>query len=159
MSKETKVELSVADPAKVKDLKAEKSAREMVDYLRETGTGATRLKLLEDRVKPGMTAKELFGFMVTGGIPLGTLEKAGKWLYGPHYAPESGLASHPTEEVEKLRVENESLKRQLELALQGKVSLEAQLQIARKTVGDLSAEVTALKKGRTADELALIGIT
>jgi hypothetical protein len=92
-----------------------KSAADLLSYLKETGTGESRTRPFDAWLKAhqGATGKELYDHLAAVKCPVGTLRKAGKWLYGDEFEPEQIVKQAPEEEILRLRAENENLRRQL----------------------------------------------
>lgn len=85
------------------------TAKELIEALRETGSGAARLELAEQHlaVQPAMTAHELLGAMSLVGIdgrtgwPEGTRDKAKRLLAG---TPLSELMGVPPPNAEEAKM-------------------------------------------------------
>ena len=86
----------------------EKTGKDLLAYLEETGTGPGRLELLKAYLKqqPKATAAEALGYLTHAGCQPGTITKAGKWVTGREdftYRDPSLPDLTPDEELKQLR--------------------------------------------------------
>lgn len=152
-----------AKPKQPDEQPAEKTGRNVLAYLRETGTGTERCQKVEEHLAryPKATAAELVAYMESSGFHQGTVEKAGRFVYGPAYAyaaPGQGRVTHD-QELANLRAQNAQLRQTLkdmEAKNHGLVKTIAQL----RQKPDLRADVDdeqRLPDERPAGKRALAG--
>jgi len=91
-------------------------------------------------------------------ITIGTLRKAGKFVFGDGFEPEHGEPYVPAEELTKLRSEIERLKRTNEQLNRDKVSYLKQRDLAQERCNELSRKVQILSAGRPRQELIDMGV-
>lgn len=133
---------------------AKTTAKDVVDYLRDTGTGGSKLRTIEGYAKgnESLSGDELYRWMEREGskhgIFLGTLRKAGKFLYGDAFEPEQSVLRAPEEEIIRLRLENESIKDQLAAACAAKAGMEKQVQYLREHLADKDRQLQWQKLGQ-----------
>lgn len=145
----------MADPAAA-------PARELMVHLLETGTPNKLLKGVEDkflRATPKATAEDLYRHLEAEGVATpGTLRKAGKWIWGPTFEPESVVAQAPEEEITRLRRENEVLSNSNRTLSAEKLGLTNANTHLQQRVNDLQSQVAYLSQGRSPAELSVAGI-
>lgn len=154
------------EPETPKEVKAPKLAKALLAHLSDPAPGATspqRLAVIQDYVnkQPNpdlVTAEHVYGHLKTLAFPRGTLRKVGRWIWGDHFEPDEGLTAHPAEELARLRSEIAQLRKILDEQSSRLLGLEAQVTIKDKLIGELTGQNTVLRQGRTAQELALLGI-
>ena len=144
-----------AMPTVQKDGK-DRTGSELIEYLKESGTNPE--KLVDAAVylvkNPSINAVEFFRYIETaeeyGDMPIavGTITKAGKWIWGATWAPEMGMAHAPAEEVKRSRelvaaAQSDLAKKNAEV-----VGLNQQLAFLQDRVKELSRENEFLKAGR-----------
>lgn len=145
----------------------ESTASELFTFLVQSGTNPDKLKdakawlatrdnkeTCENFLRYLESAEDL------GHMPIahGTLRKAGKWVFGDGWEPESSVLQAPADEIVKLRENIARLERQI-TALNGDLaSTKHQNNHLQSRVKELGSQVDYLKAGRTADDLAAIGI-
>jgi hypothetical protein len=133
---------------------------DLIEYLKASGTNPDKLHdaavwLVQN---PDVTAENFFRYLETaeelGHMPIsvGTITKAGKWLWGPTWAPEMGMAHAPAEEVKRSRelvaaAQSDLAKKNAEV-----VGLNQQLTYLQDKVKELSRENEFLKAGRQSND-------
>ena len=134
---------------KAKPEAAEKTCQELLAYLKESGTGAQRCQKVETYLAryPRATAAEVVEHMASDGVQPGTVEKAGKWLYGSAYSyrgPEHGAVTLD-KELANERAQNAALRLTIK-ALESKNHslLKANTQLRQQP--DLRSEATDEQK-------------
>jgi len=96
---------------------SERTANELLVHLQDTHTGASRCKMVKDFLaeNPGTTAAEVVEWMITSGIPQGTVEKAGRFVHGDGWKLNTpGVTAQS--EMASLQRENSELRDQLRQA-------------------------------------------
>lgn len=110
---------------------------ELLGHLRSTGTPEGKLSKLSLYVgaNPNADKDELYKFLEDEHTNLGTLTKAGKYLFGDHFEPQQLKGHVPEEDLNRLRLENANLKEQLATATRNlatqKRRLEAEIEDLR----------------------------
>lgn len=103
-SAEAEVKAKAAKKAKP-EAKDERTAADMLDYLRESGSPWANTDEARNFVHDHAEARprDLYDFMVQAGVTLGTVRKAGKWAFGDDFEPETDQGPSQKEEVKALR--------------------------------------------------------
>ena len=85
------------------------TGRQLRDYLKETGTGGSRIAILDEWLlkRPDVSGKQLLeqmnAYPMFTGINNGTGMKAGRAIYGTAYTPTLAAASSAIDELESSR--------------------------------------------------------
>jgi hypothetical protein len=126
----------------------DKLASDLIDHLRETFTPAEVLQQFEPFLRENHNAKAepLYRLMVAaemeGRLNIGTLRKAGKWIWGVTFEPApSGETLTPSGELERLRQENAQLHARVATLTAEKLSLSNQSRCDRERAEKAEAEV------------------
>ncbi len=142
---------------------------DLIKHMKDTGTPWERLRLLEPwvRANPGkphepVTGENLYRHMEamteSGELTIGTLRKAGKFVFGPDFDPERVVAQAPTEEMQRLRSEADTYRNECECLRSEKIGLNLQNQFLREALDKAVSQISYLKTGRSKEELASIGL-
>lgn len=142
------------------------TAIELLDALVASGTPPKNLLFARgafmDRDREA-TAEECFRLLEAAEdhghepVNVGTIRKAGKWLWGSGWEPESAVLLAPADEIRRLRGEVANLDGQIAAANTTIGGLRHQIAYQGDKIKDLSSKVDWLRAGRPADELAAIG--
>lgn len=137
-----------------------KTADQLVKYLTESGTSPSRLATVAGWVKdnPGATADHLYRHMEQTVLFHGTLRKAGKWIFGAEFEPESVVKQAPAEELLRLRGENDQLQAKVKELQAANLGLMSANRYLKDQVDDLSKKIAYLSIGKTKTELETVGI-
>lgn len=136
----------------------------LIDYLVETGCP---LKPLTDarawlKDNPSANADKLYLHMEAhddiDGVSLGTLERAGRWVYGDGHQVHRGAEQAPAEELAKLRGENEQLRRSLEQTSAQKRAYMLQRDIAQERANDATRKLQILRSKFDREDLINLGV-
>jgi len=159
------------DPAAIREATAADAVltgRQMLDGLVSDGTPKAVLKESEEWLKENRnaTGENLYRHMEAVGCDgaqgrpsEGTLRKACKIVFGPTAEPAALVSSVPGEEINRLRAENESLRRTLEQKDSQRAVLAKQLELANETKNTAVRQLAVLRGGKTKEELAALGIS
>ena len=147
-------------PAKAPESAPAKSGAHLLAYLESTGSGERRLKTAKAFLAehPGATAEQVYRDMEASGVQLGTLRRAGKWTFGDAFEPDSAAMIGAPEEIDRLRQENEQLKKSLASTSAEKLSYYRQRNLALDKQNELTRQLKALKGRHSAEELMAAGI-
>jgi hypothetical protein len=111
------------------------------------------------------TAAEMFEYLDSAEnyghpkINIGTLKKAGRWLYEDDtWTPEEAMLATPTEEIKRLRQENAILQSQLNGKNLETVSLKHQVTHLMSRVDEMSKQTEYLKARSTPEDLQAAGV-
>src|SRR5439155_10434732 len=88
----------------------------------------------------------------------GTLRKAGKWVYGPAWEPETAVLQAPGEEIARLRVQIATLEDQAKMTSAALASANGQIKFLTEELGVAVRQRDYLKSGKTQQELHMLGI-
>jgi hypothetical protein len=134
--------------------------RNVLNYLVSTGTNPDRLepgrKALEE--KPDATSEEVYKALEGAGVALGTLRKAGKYIWGDAWEPNEEGKAVSQDELTRLREENAQLRGQLEQANASKLGFQKQRDHFEKKLNDAVNENRILRAGKSNKELERLGI-
>lgn len=163
--KTVQVPVAPLQPAKVA------KGGELLAYLIETGTNPQKMAhaqlWLADH--PDSTAEQFFRYIEDPDeghmqIALGTVRKAGKWLWGDTWEPEAAALQSPSEEIMKLRGQLAGAEGQLAAKNAEIAGLKNQQAYLEGRIKELGAENDYLKVGRRPEDIgpgrnALTGAT
>lgn len=141
-----------------------KTAAELLRHLRETGMparlDARRADLDEVWLKAheAAPASDLYRHLEATGAKAGTLRRAGKFVWGPEFEPISVVQQAPADELLRLREENARLADNNRALTAEKLGLQQANNYLRDQLNDLTRQVTYLKVGRSAEDLARVGL-
>lgn len=137
-------------------------ARELVNYLQETGSPGKLLRYLERWLgqdeQRNATAEELFRHLEGIEAKDGTLRKAGRWVYGPTFEPARIVEQAPADELLRLRSENDRYLHTIEDLRADKLGLTGEVNYLRKQVAELTDKVRFLSLGRSQTDLHMAGV-
>ena len=144
-------------PESIRDAK-DATGAQLLDNLAETGTSPAKLVHARNWIldNPDASAEKCFRYLETSeefGAPpiaLGTLRKAGKYIWGNGWEPESAVFQAPQEEMKRLREQVCDLQNDLAKKNGEVVMLKNQLGYLEGQVKTLGSENDHLKVGRTA---------
>lgn len=110
------------------------TGRQLRDYLKATGTSAERIVFLDELLlrKPDASGKFLLEQMIAAKLQTGTLNKAGRYVYGPSFSLAQAGAVASTEEVDKLRLQVANLEAHIR-GIEGQSAVQGQELIALRT--------------------------
>lgn len=144
-------------PESIKDAR-QATGTELLNYLVESGTNGTKLEAARAWMldNADATCEKLYRYMENAEehgdkpISLGTLRKAGKWIWGDAWEPETAVFQAPQEEMKRLRErvadqQNDIARKNAEI-----VMLKNQLAHLEERAKILGSENDHLKVGRTA---------
>jgi len=104
------------------------------------------------------TAEILYRHLEATNCKQGTLRKAGKWIWGDEFEPESVVLQAPADELLNLRRQNEMLSQNLRNKSADCLGLSQQNTHLLDRVNDLERKVRYLSMNKSAAELAAAGI-
>jgi hypothetical protein len=138
-------------PAAVESVAApQPTAKALVGFLSETGTPSGKLKSAQEWLKenPEGTAGELYQHLESKGVVLlGTLRKAGKFVYGDSFEPKTNTIV-PEDELAGLRMQVERLKKDLDSVNAQNLSQQRQIKAMGAKNNELTTELQALRGTR-----------
>lgn len=143
------------------------TAFDLLAYLHESGTSDIKMQPARDWLNENgdTTAEGLFREYldqaeIHGDAPInvGTLRKAGKWLWGNTWEPEQAVLQNPSEEIGRLRGQIANLEGQLTSKGAELTGARQQRDHLQQRVAELSGQVGFLRVGRTPEELATAGV-
>ena len=137
-----------------------RTVQALFDYMLETGTPLKRLEAgkLHLADNPNATAEAIYHILEASGVQLGTLRKAGKWLWGDGFEPETAATQVPAEELVRLREENAQLKRDMAKVNTEKLAYFRQRNSAQEKIAELTRQIRLIKAGKPREELIAAGI-
>jgi len=138
----------------------EPTGKQLVAYLKDSGTPFARLRPLEEWAKanPEATAEDLYRHMEASGSSQGTLRKAGKWVFGAEFEPENVVKDAPADEMLRLREENENFRGRIAELQSDSLGRINQLKYKDDQIAELTRKITFLSMGKSREELAQIGL-
>ncbi len=145
----------------------EATGRDLYDWLvgPESGTNPDKLRGARDWLQdnPTATCADFLHMLEDPpeGIPAtahGTLRKAGKWVFGPLWEPETAVQQAPGEEIARLRGQVNTLEDQIRGMNAQRGHLESRIRFLDQENKRLTGEVDYLRTGKTQQELAVLGI-
>jgi hypothetical protein len=138
-------------PAAVEEAKpSQPTAKALVGFLSETGTPTGKLKAAHEWLKANAegTAGDLYQHLESSGaVLLGTLRKAGKFVYGDSFEPKTNTIV-PEDELAGLRMQVERLKKDLESVNAQNLAQGRQIKAMGAKNNELTTELTALRGPR-----------
>lgn len=143
------------------------TARQLLDYMLQDGTPKKVLAESEEWLKDneGASAQALYYHMEAVGCDgaqgrpsVGTLRKACKFTFGADAEPDTIVEKSASDEIKRLRSENESLRKAVESANNQRAVTTRQLDNANAAKNELSRRVAILQGGKTPEELAALGL-
>lgn len=150
--------------AEAKSDKAEakwKTAAEVLGHLRETGTPRALLEGADEWIESHKDAQGAAFYewlAARPGMYGGTIKKAGKFVFGSQFEPETAIPKSHQDKMDAMRDEIERLKEQLTRANTDKLSYIRQRDIANEKAQEMTRKVMALKVGKSRDELVAAGV-
>ena len=137
---------------------------ELLAFLLESGTPAANLAAADRWLKghAGASALDVYRFLEEahehGQINIGTLRKAGKWLWGAAWEPESAMAQAPAEEIHRLREQVATYESQTAIRNTELAAMKTRIDYLEREAVRLQSENNYLRAGRSSDDLAKAGI-
>jgi hypothetical protein len=127
-----------------------KNAVDLVTYLRQSGTPPATLARFQSFLmeNPDATADRLYQALIDAEVTLGTIRKAGKWIWGAGFEPLQESATFAA--MGGLAAENQALRESLEAANSERLSLTKQLAHERARNAEQTAELMRLRMRQTA---------
>jgi hypothetical protein len=101
------------------------TGREVRDYLKSQGTGASRIELFDSWLQksPDMSGQQLLEQMIADGVQVGTCMRAGRFLHGATFSLSQGGPSASLEEMDQLRTQNAEMERHVR-TLEGRLAFQ-----------------------------------
>lgn len=143
------------------------TGKELLAHLLATGTPMQKLDEAREwlAANPTATAEKTFRYMEEAEeyghkpVNIGTLRKAGKFLWGATWEPESAVLQAPADEIRKLRQQVATLEMQLSMKNSEKAAMAMQIAHMETRLKELGGQVDYLKVGRNHDDLSAAGVT
>jgi hypothetical protein len=122
------------------------TGEDVLRHLRETGTGPDRCRLVQDflRGRPDASGEDVVRFLQESHVALGTVRKAGKFVFGHDWTIAADEAV-PTDETRQLRAQVAELERQLQEATGRHRSLMTENQNLRAQIRSLNDQLLPLR--------------
>jgi hypothetical protein len=146
--------LKPAEPKKEREavtLPSEKKAKDMLDFMLTDGTPPHIIEKFDAwmSVNPDGSASVLYHEMnemeQNTVINIGTLRKAGKWIWGESFEPDQYLKQLPGDELVRAREELAQVKTQLRAANSDKAILKSEVDFIKRQKEDMLRELTFLR--------------
>ncbi len=143
------------------------TARQLLDHMVSDGTPKKVLAESEEWLKQneGASAQALYRHMEAVGCDgaqgrpsAGTLRKACKFTFGADAEPDSLVEKSASDEIKRLRSENESLRKAVEAANNARAVVVRQLDMANEAKNELARRCAILSGGKSKEELSALGL-
>lgn len=138
-----------------------KLASALLSYLVGSGTNPQKLSPFEAWAREqgeNYPAEGLYRHMEEQGMAPGTLLKAGKWVWGPMFRPEEQVSLTASEEMMKLRGENDQLSARIQTLVSERNGYMNRASYLQGQMEKLTQENAWLRMGRSKEDLATLDV-
>ncbi len=124
------------------------SAQALIDHLSATGTSPERVEIAKAflTTNPDSSAEDVYRHLESVGVKEGTLRKAGRFVFGKWFEPESAVIQAPEEELTKARERAENVTQELAEKRALVLSQDRQIENLERKIVDLTGQVDILQR-------------